>query len=80
MFEYRNAQIFECLNRMLKCLNALKLASNTGVCSFACFFLHVVVLFVLKMLAAGNESTPTKHFVKNAKHLKIWRKEKATKM
>ena len=64
---------------MFGCFNALKLAEYW--CVFFClFYLHVVVLFVLKMLVAGKRNTPTKHFVKNAKHLKIWRKEKATRI
>ena len=77
--------------RILRCSNFRLLESNFEM--FECFetgfeywyvscliFLLVMVLFVLKMLVVENENTPTKHFVKNAKHLNIWRKEKATKM
>ena len=74
-------------DRILKCSNFRMVESNVemfecffGVCSFACFFLHAVVLFILKMWWQENENTPTKHYVKNVKDLKIWRKEKTTKM
>ena len=79
---YWNVQIFECLNRMLKCSNTLMLRNwpNTGVCSSACFFSILWCCSFLKCWWQENKNTPTKHFVKNAKHLNIWRKEKATKM
>ena len=83
-----SARILKCSNfRMLESnveifewFNALKLASSTGVCSFACFLFMLWYCSFLKCWWQENENTPTKHFEKNAKYLKIWRKEKVTKM
>ena len=67
-----NVEIIECFNALAESW------LNTGVCSFACFFFMLWYCSFLKFWWQENENTPTKHFVKNAKHLKIWRKEKAT--
>ena len=75
-----NFRMLELNVEMFESLNALKLASNTGVCSFACFFFMLWFCFFLKFSWQENQNALTKHFVKTAKHLKICRKEKATKM
>ena len=81
MFEYWNIQIFECLNRILKYSNTLMLVNllNTVVCSFVCFFFHVVVLFILKMLAAGKRKSTHKSFRKKCQALKDPEKAKSNK-
>ena len=57
---------------MVKC-------SDTGVCSFACFFFMLWYCSFLKCWWQENENTPTKHFMKNAKHLKIKEKGESNK-
>ena len=73
-----NFRMLESNAEMFECYNAFKLAEYW--CVFFClFFLHVVVLLVLKMLVAGKLKYTHKTLHENAKHLKIWRKEKVTK-
>ena len=53
IFKCSNFRMLELNDEMSECFNALKLAKYW--CVFFClFFLHVVVLFVLKMLVAGK--------------------------
>ena len=53
IFKCSNFRMLELNDEISECFNALKLAKYW--CVFFClFFLHVAVLFVLKMLVAGK--------------------------
>ena len=70
MFE-SNVEVFECFN-------ALKLAEYWRV-FFCLFFLHVVVLFALKMLVAGKRKYPHKTLCEKCQALKDLEKGESNK-
>ena len=63
---------------MFDCFNALKLAEYCCVL-FCLFFLHVVVLFVLKMLVAGKRKYTHKTLRKKCQALKDLEKGESNK-
>ena len=64
--------------KMFECFNALKLAEYK--CVFFClFFLHVVVLFVLKMLVAGKRKYTHKTLREKCQALKDLEKGESSK-
>ena len=73
-----NFRMVESNVKMFKCFNALKLAEYW--CVFFClFFLHVVVLFVLKMLVAGKRKYAHKTLGKKCQALKDLEKGESNK-
>ena len=73
-----NFRMFESNAEMFKCFNALKLAEYWYV-FFCLFFLHVVVLFVLKMLVAGKRKYTHKTLREKCQALKDLEKGESKK-
>ena len=78
IFNCSNFQILKSNVEMFQCFNALKLAVYWRV-FFCLFFLHVVVLFIPKMLVAGKRKYTHKTLREKCQALKDLEKGESNK-